>query len=106
MTLSTDFIDEYRARMARWMDRTLLDHFHEAVSAHPERIAVTGYVEGGTRRHVLTYAELSDRVDRLAAGLLDLGVRPGQVLSAQLPNWWQMVACTWRACGSEPSPTP
>jgi cyclohexanecarboxylate-CoA ligase len=94
MTLVTDFTDEYRAQMARssWMNRTLLDYFDAAVTAHPDRVAVIGYVEAGCRRHALTYAELSDRVDRLAAGLLDLGVRPGQVVSAQLPNWWQLVA--------------
>ena len=31
-------------------------------------------------------------MDRIAAGLLDLGVAPGQVVSAQLPNWWQLAA--------------
>jgi cyclohexanecarboxylate-CoA ligase len=94
MTLVADFSEEYRAQMARtsWMDRTLLDYFDNAVSDHPDRVAVIGYVESGRQRHALTYAELFDRVDRIAAGLLDLGVRPGQVVSAQLPNWWQLVA--------------
>ena len=94
MTLVTDFSDEYRARMARssWMNRTLLDYFDDAVSAHPDKAAVIGYVEASGQRHALSYAELSDRADRIAAGLLDLDVRPGQVVSAQLPNWWQLVA--------------
>jgi len=94
MTLVADFSEEYRARMARthWMNRTLLDYFDRAVADHPDRVAVIGYVEAGEQRHALTYLELSEGVDRIAAGLLDLGVRPGQVVSAQLPNWWQLVA--------------
>ena len=94
MSLVTEFSDEYRNRMARssWLNRTLLDYFDDGVSNHPDRVAVTGYVDAGGGRHVLTYAELSDRVDRIAKGLLELGIQQGQVVSAQLPNWWQLVA--------------
>jgi cyclohexanecarboxylate-CoA ligase len=99
MTLTTDFSDEYRAAMARtyWPGRTLLDYFDDAVAAHPDKVAVIGHVAGGAdgagaQRHVLTYGDLAERADRVAAGLLDLGVRQGQVVSAQLPNWWQLPA--------------
>jgi cyclohexanecarboxylate-CoA ligase len=94
MTLSTDFSAEYRATMAasHWPNRTLLDYFDDAVAAHPDRVAVVGHVAAGAARHALTYAELADRVDRIAAGLLDLGVRRGLVVSIQLPNWWQLAA--------------
>jgi cyclohexanecarboxylate-CoA ligase len=94
MNLIADFSDEYRAEMARtfWPGRTLLEYFDEAVAAHPARQAVVGYVETVGGRYPLTYAELAERVDRIAAGLLDLGVAPGQVVSAQLPNWWQLAA--------------
>jgi cyclohexanecarboxylate-CoA ligase len=94
MILTADFSDEYRAEMARtfWPGRTLLDYFDEAVAAHPDRLAVIGYVDAVGGRYPLTYAELAARVDRIAAGLLDLGVAPGQVVSAQLPNWWQLAA--------------
>jgi cyclohexanecarboxylate-CoA ligase len=94
MNLIADFSDEYRAEMARtyWPGRTLLEYFDEAVAAHPDRQAVVGYVEAIGGRYPLTYAELAERVDRIAAGLLDLGVAPGQVVSAQLPNWWQLAA--------------
>ncbi|MGH3388859.1 MAG: AMP-binding protein [Actinomadura sp.] len=37
----------------------------------------------------LTYAELAARVDRVAAGLLELGVRPGDRVCMQLVNQWQ-----------------
>jgi cyclohexanecarboxylate-CoA ligase len=41
----------------------------------------------------LTFAEFSARAGRLAAALARLGVRPGDVVSWQLPNWWE-AACT------------
>lgn len=95
MTLLTaDFSDGYRDRMARtyWPNRTLLSYFDEAAAAHPDRVAVIGHVDADRARHSLTYRELAERADRIAAGLLDLGIRPGQVVSIQLPNWWQLAA--------------
>ncbi|MCD2195125.1 AMP-binding protein [Actinomycetospora endophytica] len=92
MTLATDFTDGYRADMARrsWPGRTLLDHLDEAVAHRPDTLAVVGYTHADDGRRALTYAELAARVDRVAAGLLDLGVQAGQVVSMQLPNWWQL----------------
>jgi cyclohexanecarboxylate-CoA ligase len=91
--LTTDFDDAYRAAMAPyWPDRTLLDHLDEQLATRPEDPAVIGHVHATGARHPMSRSELGDRVDRIAAGLLDLGVQRGQVVSIQLPNWWQMVA--------------
>ena len=40
-----------------------------------------------TPRETITYGELARRSVRVALGLLELGVRPGDVVSYQLPNW-------------------
>ncbi len=92
MTLATDFTDGYRTDMARrsWLGRTLLDFLDDAVAATPDAVALVGYTHTDDGRRALTYGELAEQVDRVAAGLLDLGVRAGQVVSMQLPNWWQM----------------
>ena len=92
MTLTTDFSEAYRAEMSRrsWPGRTLLDYLDDAVAAHPDKPAVIGYTHAEGGRRVLTYGELGEQTERVAAGLLDLGVRPGQVVSMQLPNWWQL----------------
>ncbi len=67
-------------RSGAW-DGRLLDSYVDA--APPDRVAV---VDSGVR---LTYAELLDRVARAAAGLRRLGVTRGDVVSSQLPNWWE-----------------
>ncbi|GAA4871332.1 AMP-binding protein [Pseudonocardia benzenivorans] len=95
-TLTTDFDAAYRAEMAPyWPGRTLLDHLDEAVAAHPDKPAIIGHVAGAggaPQRFSVTYRELLDAADRIAAGLLDLGVEPGRVVAAQLPNWWELAA--------------
>jgi cyclohexanecarboxylate-CoA ligase len=62
------------------------------VKLGPERVAATGYDIEGNRLKSLTYGELSDLVDRLAAGLIGVGVRPGDAVSVMLPNWVEFAA--------------
>jgi len=69
---------------ALWLDRTLHDYFDETVARMPDRVAIVA----GERR--ITFAEWADEADRLAAGLVRLGIRTGDVVSVQLPNWPEM----------------
>ncbi|WP_433206343.1 amino acid adenylation domain-containing protein [Dactylosporangium sp. CS-047395] len=64
---------------------TLPDLFRAAVAAHPDAIALR--FEGTE----LTYAELDARVDRLAARLHELGVRPESVVAVALPRSVELV---------------
>ena len=63
-----------------WGDRTPAEVVVEQAAARPDRLAVTD------ARVRWTYAELVDRADRLARILVDLGVREGDAVIAQLPN--------------------
>lgn len=83
-----------RAEQARglWPNRILTDYLDEAVKARPDQVAITGTNSATGERATLTYAELARRVDRIALGLAALGVQPGEVVSFQLPNWWQYPA--------------
>jgi cyclohexanecarboxylate-CoA ligase len=69
-----------------WTDETLLDRLAAVDGAH---VAV---VDGPTR---LTVAELRDQSARVAAALAARGVRPGDVVAWQLPNWWEAVVFAW-----------
>ncbi|MEO3812590.1 AMP-binding protein [Sphaerisporangium sp. B11E5] len=75
-----------------WRDRTLADDMRDAVSRFPSRTAVVCRYGDGRPPERLTYAELAAVVERLAAGLVGLGVRRGDVVTLQLPNSWQLVA--------------
>jgi len=75
-----------------WSDRLLLDDFDRWVAKVPGRTVVIDHNSMTGARTELTYAALARLVDRLAAGLARLGVRRGDVVSLQLPNWWQFTA--------------
>ncbi|MFN8102984.1 MAG: AMP-binding protein [Acidimicrobiia bacterium] len=72
-----------------WTSETLLDRFHASVEASPGSVAVS---EGG---RVLTYAELDALSGRTASALAAMGVRPGDTVAYQLPNWWESVVFAW-----------
>ncbi|QIL82799.1 cyclohexanecarboxylate-CoA ligase [Diaphorobacter sp. HDW4A] len=81
-----------RARMLEqklWHQRTINDALDACVATHPDKLALTALrVESGERTQ-FTYRELARMADRIAIGLARLGVRSGDVVACQLPNWWQ-----------------
>lgn len=71
---------------------SLDDRWRAAVAQHPDHPAVVD--SRGTR---LTYAEADDRAARIATWLHARGVRAGDVVSVQLPNWAEFT-CVNAAC--------
>ena len=69
----------YRAA-GLWGDATVAEQFHRSALAFPDHDAVVS-AEGG-----LTYRELDERTDVLAAGLIGLGLAPGDPVLFQLDN--------------------
>ena len=78
-----------------WRDRTLLDDFLDLAAAHPDKTAVVSAGSGRLVRH--TYGELEVLTRRCAAAFVDLGVKPGDVVSMQLPNSWEFPAVVYGA---------
>lgn len=66
-----------------WEGRLLDALVRDGAAAWPQRVAV---VDGTVR---LTYRDLATLVERAAGALHALGVRRGDVVSFQLPNWWE-----------------
>ena len=75
-----------------WSDQTLIDAFSKTVRDDPTRIAVIAYETAPEQCRALTYGELQQAADRIASNLIRLGVKPGEVVSYQLPNCWQFLA--------------
>ena len=72
-----------------WSERTITDYLDDAIAAVPDKVAISAHQIATGEHTKLTYAELGRTVDRLALGLVGFGIAPGDVVSFQLPNWWQ-----------------
>lgn len=68
-----------------WLGMTMGDIFDKTCDLYPEREALVG---AGQR---YTYGELRQRVDRLAYAFLQQGLKPGDRVLLQLPNWPEFV---------------
>ncbi len=74
---------ERAIRGGDWTNRTIADFAAERVAASPERILL---IDGEYR---LSCSDLYDRAQRLAGYFDAIGLKPGEVVSFQLPNWWE-----------------
>jgi 2,3-dihydroxybenzoate-AMP ligase len=74
-----EFAARYRER-GYWEDRSLTDTFEEAFAKYADRVAIVD------RDQSVTYAQLSQRAERLALNLLDVGLKPLDRVVVQLPN--------------------
>jgi cyclohexanecarboxylate-CoA ligase len=72
-----------------WRDDTLLDFLARAVAATPDRTAVVAMQSETGREKRLSYAELDRLSDLVALALRENGVGRDDVVSFQLPNWWE-----------------
>lgn len=75
-----------------WRDTTFLDDLAQSVRIRPdEPMLINGRTVDGTVR-VVSYREFDQQVRRIAAGFDDLGVRVGDVVAFQFPDWWETAA--------------
>ena len=92
MEFDAVLISPRRAAMIRdghWHDRTINDDLDACVAQCPDKLALTaGSLDNATVRR-FTWRELAAIADRVAVGLARLGVAKNDVVSCQLPNWWQ-----------------
>jgi len=54
-------------------------------------------VDGG---HRLTYAQLGEQAATMASGLAAMGIGAGDVVTMQLPNWWESSVVYQALCRS------
>lgn len=74
-----EFAERYR-QAGYWQDQTFAQALDQAAARHPAAIAIS---DGAVH---LSYAELAQRCQRLAAGLRTLGLQAGDNVVVHLPN--------------------
>jgi len=74
------------ARHPRWIPRTTAQQLDAAAAEFPDRPLIL------TDDHAYSYAEVQDRSVRLAAGLIALGVRPGDRVAVDMANFPDVIA--------------
>jgi cyclohexanecarboxylate-CoA ligase len=82
--LTEVYIDKY-TKAGFWINKTLAEYLDEAIKECPDKDAVVD------RDRRITYRQLGQMVDRMALGLLELGVKSGDVVAFQLPSWLEAV---------------
>jgi cyclohexanecarboxylate-CoA ligase len=80
-----------------WLDKTVDQFLSEAIVRTPDKISIIADRADREQALRLTYRELGNLVDRAASSLNRLGVGPRDVVTVQLPNWWEFVV-TALAC--------
>jgi len=75
-----------------WTDRTVVSYATERLQREPDRVLI---VEGEIE---LTVRDLYKKAQRLAGWFVQLGLSPGDVVSFQLPNWWEAAVIDLAAC--------
>ena len=86
-----DRIDAF-TKSGLWPNRLITEYLDDNQAAEPDRPAIAGYRDGAGQPTRHSYAELGQAVRRIALGLTALGIGPGDVVAAQLPNWRHFTA--------------
>ena len=77
-----------------WGNKTICDFFDQWSRTSPDSTAVVSVNSETGNRHTMSFGELGELSEHIAADLLDRGVRLGDIVAAQLPNTYEMLAIT------------
>ena len=72
-----------------WVDKSYDEFLQGTIARTPDKLALIADRSDRSEKRRFSYAELGDAVARAAASLKRLGVGRGDIISVQLPNWWE-----------------
>jgi cyclohexanecarboxylate-CoA ligase len=75
-----------------WKDNTIDNHMADALRQWPDKIAIVAYRQDQAEPRRMAYRELDALAERIASSLSVLGIGHQDVVSFQLPNWWEFIA--------------
>lgn len=80
-----------------WLNTTILESLNQAVHQNPDKVALVSYKTEEQSEKSFTYREILHTAQKIALGLKNLGVQKQDIVSCQLPNWWEFtllyIAC-------------
>jgi cyclohexanecarboxylate-CoA ligase len=80
-----------------WLDKTVDQLLIEAAALSPDKIAIVADRADRPEARLFKYRELEELSERAASSLRKLGIGKGDVVTVQLPNWWEFVVTAF-AC--------
>src|SRR2546421_10518146 len=80
-----------------WLDKTVDQLLTEAAARTPDKVSIVADRADRQQSRRLTYKELEELANRAASSLLRLGVGRRDIVTVQLPNWWEFVVTAF-AC--------
>ena len=80
-----------------WLNKTILQSLNEAVQQYPDKVALVSYKTEDQSEKSFTYREMLHTANKISLRLKRLGVQKQDIVSCQLPNWWEFtllyIAC-------------
>jgi cyclohexanecarboxylate-CoA ligase len=80
-----------------WVDKSYDQFLQPTIMGTPNKLALLAYRADRGEGRRFTYADLGDAVSRASASLRRHGIGRGDVVSVQLPNWWEFAVVTLAA---------
>ena len=80
-----------------WVDRNYDEFLQATIAQSPNKLALLAYRSDRAEGRRISYAEFGELISRAAASLKRLGVGRGEVISVQLPNWWEFAVISLAA---------
>ena len=75
-----------------WPNKIILDYVDAALAQDPDLPAITDYNGETGQSTSISYGQLDRLTRRMGLALINNGIKTGDVVSLQLPNWWQFNA--------------
>ncbi|NHC02708.1 cyclohexanecarboxylate-CoA ligase [Acinetobacter sp. 187] len=72
-----------------WLNKTVIGSLRSAVQHNPDKVGLVSFRTETKTEQSFTYQQIWDTTNKIALGLKQLGVVKNDVVSCQLPNWWE-----------------
>lgn len=72
-----------------WLNKTIIGSLQTAFQQNPDKTALVSFKTDKKSERAFSYQQLWEMTNKIALGLKHLGVNKNDVVSCQLPNWWE-----------------